>query len=194
MIKPHTYYQYADELYRYHVYAINSVFTLICLIFFAMDDTHAPLPNMNVWPGPYIRRLQQIAVALFTEETLSWNLTPVQYAALLTVSRQPEVDQRTLAELIGLDTSTTAGVVDRLEARGWLRRGASPHDRRVKLLTPTAEGLALLAEVQPRVLAAQQRILAPLSEADQAQFMRLLCQLVDTHSTTPQTPADGWMG
>ncbi len=158
-----------------------------------MDDTPAPLPNMNVWPGPYIRRLQQIAVALFTEETQRWTLTPVQYGALLTVSRQPEVDQRTLAELIGLDTSTTAGVVDRLEARGWLRRGASPHDRRVKLLTPTAEGLALLTEVQPYAQRAQQRILSPLSEAEQAEFMRLLRQLVHTHADTAQTPADGWM-
>lgn len=156
-----------------------------------MDDPLAPLPNMNVWPGPYIRRLQQIAVALFTEETLDWSLTPVQYAALLTVSRQPSIDQRTLAELIGLDTSTTAGVVDRLEARGWLRRGASPHDRRVKQLTPTAEGLALLTEVQPRVLAAQQRILAPLSDTDQADFMRLLRHLVNTHSSTTSSPADG---
>lgn len=151
-------------------------------------------PALAVWPGPYIRRLQQIAVALFMEETEGWNLTPVQYGALLTVSRQPGLDQRTLADLMGLDTSTTAGVVDRLESRGWLRRGASPTDRRVKLLQTTVEGTALLADVEAQVLAAQARMLAPLPAAEQAEFMRMLRTLVDTHSLAGGAPADGLPG
>ena len=35
-------------------------------------------------PGHLIRRLKQIATALFLEETAELNLTPVQYAALTT--------------------------------------------------------------------------------------------------------------
>ena len=54
---------------------------------------------------------------------------------------QPGVDQRTLARSIGLDTSTLAGVVDRLEARGLVERVASDIDRRsVSVrLTPAGE-------------------------------------------------------
>lgn len=150
--------------------------------------------GLEVLPGPYIRRLQQIAVALFVEETEGWNLTPVQYGALLTVSRQPGVDQRTLADLMGLDTSTTAGVLDRLEARGWLRRGASPTDKRVKLLSASPEGLAVLADVEAKVLAAQARILSPLSPEEQGPFMRMLRTLVDTHTRAGGGPADGQPG
>ncbi|GAB4090311.1 MarR family winged helix-turn-helix transcriptional regulator [Hydrogenophaga soli] len=155
-----------------------------------MSPSPSPLA-LDVLPGPYIRRLQQIAVALFVAETEGWGLTPVQYGALLTVSRQPGVDQRTLASLLGLDTSTTAGVVDRLEARGWLRRGASSTDKRVKLLSATAEGVALLAEVEDRVLAAQARILSPLSPEEQGLFMRMLRTLVDTHAQAGEGPSDG---
>ena len=111
-------------------------------------------------PGYYIRRLQQIAVAIFLQDTEGFGVTPVQYGVLLTVSRQPGLDQRTLAALMGLDTSTTAGVVDRLDGRGLLRRSASPTDKRVKLLSVTPEGQALLADIEPHVLAAQDRILA----------------------------------
>lgn len=132
-------------------------------------------------PGHHIRRLQQMAVAVFLQETQGFGVTPVQYGALMTVARQPGLDQRTLAGLMGLDTSTTAGVVDRLEARGLLRRSASPTDRRVKLLDATPEGEALLQDMTPRVQLAQARMLAPLSDPEQALFMDMLKRLVQAH-------------
>lgn len=106
------------------------------------------------------------------------------------MAREPGLDQRTLAERIGLDTSTTAGVVERLEAKGCLRRFASDSDKRVKLLETTAEGEALLAEMAPRVLASQARILAPLSAPEQATFMALLRRLVNAHSQADGGPSD----
>jgi DNA-binding MarR family transcriptional regulator len=156
-----------------------------------MPDVPSPLLPETL-PGPYIRRLQQIAVALFLQETDGFGITAVQYGALLTVSRQPGLDQRTLAGLMGLDTSTTAGVVDRLDSRGLLRRSASPTDKRVKLLSATPEGQVLLADIEPHVLAAQDRIiLAPLSEADRPEFMRMLCTLVNANNDVSRAPADG---
>ena len=77
----------------------------------------APSVDLHRQPGFHIRRLQQIAVALFLAETRELGLTPVQYAALQTVADQPGIDQRTLAEDIAFDTSTIAGVIDRLEMR-----------------------------------------------------------------------------
>lgn len=156
-----------------------------------MPDTLSPPMSPDTLPGPYIRRLQQIAVALFLQETEGFGITAVQYGALLTVSRQPGLDQRTLAGLMGLDTSTTAGVVDRLDSRGLLRRSASPTDKRVKLLTATPEGQNLLADIEPHVLAAQDRILAPLAEADRPAFMRMLCTLVNANNDASRAPADG---
>ena len=40
-------------------------------------------------PGHLIRRLQQIAVALFMAETKEFDITPIQYAALLAVRLHP---------------------------------------------------------------------------------------------------------
>ncbi len=137
--------------------------------------------SLDALPGHHIRRLQQMAVAVFLQETQGFGITPVQYGALLTVQRQPGLDQRSLANLMGLDTSTTAGVVDRLEARGLLRRSASPTDRRVKLLGITEDGAALLADMQPQVAAAQARMLAPLTDAEKPLFMDMLTRLVLAH-------------
>jgi DNA-binding MarR family transcriptional regulator len=141
-------------------------------------------------PGYYIRRLHQISVAIFLQETEAFGVTPVQYAALQTVGNHPGIDQRTLARTIGLDTSTIAGVIDRLESRGLLVRNASPEDRRVRQLTLTDAARQLLTEVAPSMLKAQKLILAPLSSEDQAEFTRMLRQLVIKNNELSRAPSD----
>jgi DNA-binding MarR family transcriptional regulator len=141
-------------------------------------------------PGYFIRRLQQIAVAIFLEETQAHGITPVQYAALHATLRQPGLDQRTLASTIGFDTSTIGGVIDRLERRGLIERQASPTDRRVRLLHVTPAGVALLAEVVPAMLKAQQRILAPLPAAERPQFVAMLRTVVEANNGLSRAPSD----
>jgi DNA-binding MarR family transcriptional regulator len=154
-----------------------------------------PLPaapetvDLDGLPGHHIRRLQQIAVALFLQEAGPDGVTPVQYAVLQTVANQPEIDQRSLARAVGLDTSTIAGVVDRLEARGLLQRRLSPEDRRLRLLRLQPAGVALLAEVLPGMRRAQERILAPLSRAERQEFMRLLRLLVAANNEASRAPS-----
>ena len=160
-----------------------------------MTRTARPAPHANVdleeLPGHHIRRLQQIAVAMFLQETGASGVTPVQYAVLQTAANHPGIDQRRLAGAVGLDTSTPAGVVDRLEARGLLERRASPDDRRVRLLHPTEEGLRVLAEVLPAMRKAQDRILAPLNGHERAEFMRMLRLLVAANNDASRAPAEG---
>lgn len=141
-------------------------------------------------PGHYIRRLQQIAVAIFLQETEPHGVTPVQYAAMHKVRNTPGIDQRTLARAIGLDTSTIAGVIDRLETRGLMQRSASPEDRRVRLLSLTDAGEVLLDAIEPDMLKAQELILAPLPKADRSEFMRMLRSLVTANNELSRAPSD----
>ncbi|KNZ32591.1 MAG: hypothetical protein AD742_10925 [Methylibium sp. NZG] len=155
-----------------------------------MNKPSAPRIDLESLPGHHIRRLQQIAVAIFLQETEASGVTPVQYAALQTVANAPGTDQRTLAGSIGLDTSTIAGVIDRLEARGLLLRSASAGDRRVRLLTLTDAGEALLSEVTPGMQRAQARMLAPLPKAERAEFMRMLRVLLTANNDLSRAPRD----
>lgn len=152
-----------------------------------------PMPEniaLDQLPGHHIRRLQQIAVAIFLQETEGHGITPVQFGALQSVHDLPGLDQRSLARSVGLDTSTIAGVIDRLEARGWLQRNASPNDRRVRLLSITEAGARLLAEVQPAMLRAQQRMLEPLEPHERAEFMRMLQRLVTANNELSRAPSE----
>lgn len=133
--------------------------------------------ELELLPGFHIRRLQQIAVAVFMEETQDFGITPVQYAALSAVQRQPGVDQRSLARSIGFDTSTIGSVIDRLEARGLMLRNTSQADKRVRLLTVTEAGVDLLRTAEPAVLRAQERMLEPLPAQERALFMQLITRI-----------------
>ncbi len=150
----------------------------------------SPALDIDDLPGHNIRRLHQISVGIFLNELTEHGLTPVQYAALQTVANHPGIDQRTLARTIALDASTTGGVVDRLETRGCLERRTSPEDRRSRQLELTAAGVALLAEAVPGMLRAQEQILAPLSERQRDEFMKLLRLLVHTNNAHSRAPSE----
>jgi len=144
--------------------------------------------DFRALPGHFARRLQQLAVALFVQEVAELNLTPVQYSSLQAICDQPGIDQKTLAQTIGYDTSTIAGVIDRLEARGLVARSVSPTDRRVRLVTPTDQGLAVLEAVVPRMLKAQERLLEPLAPPERQEFMRLMKVLIDANAELSNIP------
>jgi DNA-binding MarR family transcriptional regulator len=139
-------------------------------------------------PGHLIRRLQQIAVAIFVAETKAFDITPVQYASLLAVRLHPGIDQTTLMEAVAFDLSTIGEVVGRLEGKGLVKRLVSPKDRRAKVLYITAAGRRLLAQIEPNVEKAQERILAPLPRADRAPFMRALEHIVEANNELSRVP------
>ena len=149
-----------------------------------------PAVDIDHQPGHYIRRLHQISVGIFLQELGEIGITPVQYAALQTVANHPGIDQRTLARTIALDASTTGGVVDRLEARGWLERRTSTEDRRARQLELTDAGVQLLGMAVPAMLGAQDLILAPLNKSQRTQFMTLLRLLVDTNNERSRAPSE----
>ena len=155
-----------------------------------MSNDESPEPiDIDNQPGYYIRRLHQISVAIFLQETEPFGVTPVQYAVLQTVGNHPGIDQRTLARAVGLDTSTIAGVIDRLESRNLLVRNASPEDRRVRQLTLTDAARQLLSDIGPAMLKAQELILGPLSGEEQAEFTRMLRQLVTKNNDLSRAPS-----
>ena len=60
--------------------------------------------------GHLIRRMNQISVAMFLEETRSLGLTTVQYAALNMIDEVPNIDQARLSSMIAFDTTTLSRI------------------------------------------------------------------------------------
>lgn len=136
------------------------------------------LDELYAMPGHLIRRSQQMAVALFMEETAAFGVTPVQYAALVAIREQPDVDATRLSLLIAFDRSTIGSVLGRLEGKGLIARKSGSPDKRIKRLRITRHGSQLLDRIAPAVTRAQDRILAPLAPAERRRFMAMLTRLV----------------
>jgi DNA-binding MarR family transcriptional regulator len=146
-----------------------------------MDDVYTK-------PGYLFRRMQQIAVSIFMEECGEFDLTPVQYAALVAIRTHPGIDATRLSAVIAFDRSTLGSVIERLEAKSLIERSAGEGDKRVKLLFLTASGAALLARVMAAIDRAQTRMLEPLKPADRKTLMALLIQLVDLNNEASRVP------
>jgi len=139
-------------------------------------------------PGYLFRRMQQIAVALFVEECRAFDLTPVQYAALVAIHTHPGIDATRLSAVIAFDRSTLGNVIERLEVKKLIARKPSSGDKRVKLLYLTKTGAVLLREITPSVDRAQVRMLQPLKAGDRKVLMALLSQLVDLNNEASRVP------
>src|SRR3954470_10922204 len=129
--------------------------------------------RLPLWsrPGYLVRRLHQIHCALFLEECKGSALTPVQYGLLTALAVRGELDQVSLAEELGLDRTTAAGVLTRLETRKLVSRKPNPRDKRARLARITRRGRVLMDEMFEAMQRAQERLCAPLSEKEREEFM-----------------------
>jgi MarR family transcriptional regulator, lower aerobic nicotinate degradation pathway regulator len=139
-------------------------------------------------PGHLVRRLQQIAVAIFMQETAAFDITPVQYSALLAVRNHKGIDQTALTEIIAFDRSTIGDVVKRLEKKRLVKRTVSASDRRTRRLSITPSGRKLLLRVKGAVDVTQEKIVAPLSRQERIEFMRMMHKLVQLNNEHSRVP------
>lgn len=155
-----------------------------------MPSKPAPITMEAVYaaPGYLFRRMQQIAVALFMEECRAFDLTPVQYAALVAIHTHPGIDATRLSAVIAFDRSTLGSVIERLEAKKLIVRKPSAEDKRIKLLYLTRTGVAVLRDIMPSVAKAQARMLQPLRPPEREVLRSLLTQLVDLNNEASRVP------
>jgi len=119
-----------------------------------------------------------------------YELTAVQFIALVAIDEGNSLDATRLAESICFDRATIGGVIERLERKGLIERRRSPLDQRIKVLATTPAGRAMITVCFDHVEEVQKEFLAPLDEEEQAQFMRLLARLIDGREALPETPEE----
>ena len=139
-------------------------------------------------PGHLVRRLQQIAVAIFMDEFKNIDITPVQYMALVAVRDRPGLEQQAIAELIAIDRSSAGRIFQFLEDRNFVQRVTPKNNRRTKQAFVTPAGAKLLTSCSKLIRRAEERILKVLGSEEQKEFMRLLVKLVDINNTLSRAP------
>jgi DNA-binding MarR family transcriptional regulator len=144
------------------------------------------MERLPLWrrPGYLVRRLHQIHSALFFEECQAFEITPVQYGVLTTLSLNPGLDQARLAAEVGIDRTNVADVLARLAQRGLVQRQRSAADRRAVLARLTPEGARVARAMLGAMKRAQERLLEPLDAAEREVFLGMLLRLVDANNAS----------
>lgn len=146
--------------------------------------------RLPLWrrPGYLVRRLHQIHYALFFEECAEFGITPVQYGLLTILSTNPDTDQISLANALGIDRTNVADVLARLEQRGFVARMRSRADRRMVLARLTPEGEELVGRMHPAMARAQTRLLESLDEDERERFVATVIKLLEANNRYGRAP------
>ena len=82
-----------------------------------------------------------------------------------------------LAEVQGIELPPLMRTLTLLEKQGYLLRSTSPYDKRIRLLTLTAQGRSRLEELNRVIETYQHRVTCTIPEAELAAFSTTLNQL-----------------
>jgi len=125
------------------------------------------------------RRFQLICATMIAEVLAGEEVVQLEYGTLLCIEIEPGIDQRRLAEAMGIDPSNASLIVERLHSKGLIERRVKGDDRRARELYLTAKGRALWRRLRPQTSAANERVLAPLAPAQRELFLDLLIRLIE---------------
>ena len=122
-----------------------------------------------------LRQVSQRHIRIFSDQIT--DLTPTQFAALAKLCEWRSISQNELGRQTSMDASTIKGVVDRLRKRGYLETQPDQRDHRRLILSPSAQGERVFADLVTVASDITAKTLEPLTKKEQDQFLRLLSKL-----------------
>jgi MarR family transcriptional regulator, lower aerobic nicotinate degradation pathway regulator len=125
-------------------------------------------------PGHLLRRANQYANDLYTNEQDSKILTQRQFAVLFAVDQHEGMSQTDLVKETGIDRSTLADMIVRMQSKELLARKRTEEDQRANSVKITAAGRRALKAALPAVLKSEAKILEALPARMRPEFIKAL--------------------
>jgi DNA-binding MarR family transcriptional regulator len=116
-------------------------------------------------------------IALLAPECRPLGVTPNEALALIALAREP-LPVSGIGRVVGIRPNGASVLVDRLDARGLVRRTRSPRDNRVVSVALTEAGVALAATLVEKASDQLRSGLASASAAEQQVLIEILQRLV----------------
>lgn len=130
-------------------------------------------------PIHLLHRAGQCAGDIFHAEMKVGGLTPRQLAVLITVSQNEGLSQTGLVDRTGIDRSTLADIVRRMQRKGLLQRRRTREDARAYAVKLTDEGRRVLRTAEPLSRKVDERVLESLPSKQREQFIDDLLSIVE---------------
>jgi DNA-binding MarR family transcriptional regulator len=147
------------------------------LIETAADAEEADIGAINDLVGFHIRLAYGVVYRHFMETFAHLDLTQKQVSVMWLVSDHPGIGQSDLARRLQMDRATVMAIVNRLQARDYLARGAHGGDARRRSLMLTPVGAAALVEARAAVLEHENWLTSRFSQREVKQLIGLLARI-----------------
>jgi MarR family transcriptional regulator, temperature-dependent positive regulator of motility len=143
----------------------------------------SPVLGSHRVPAHLARRFNQICLGVTAEILAREDLTPLIFGVMAAVLEEPGSGQRQLASRMGIDAVSFGQMIDFLEQKGLVKRELDPDDRRARRLYVTRRGADLRRRLRPVLLAAQERLLAPLSKSERVALLDMLVRVIEANDS-----------
>jgi DNA-binding MarR family transcriptional regulator len=127
--------------------------------------------------GFHIRLAHGTVYRHFTETFTDIDLTQKQVSVLWLVDDHPGIAQTDLAQRLRMDRATTMAIINRLQARHYLRRTKSPTDARKQALYLEPDGITVLASAKEAISAHEAWLKARFSPREVTQLIDMLARI-----------------
>jgi DNA-binding MarR family transcriptional regulator len=124
--------------------------------------------------GYLIRRAQLWIFQDFIRTLAALDIRPAQYSVLLVIEANPGLTQMALSHALTIERARLVHVLNALEARGLVRRVASPTDRRSHALHLTADGRKMLVRIKALAAEHEGHVAQRLGPKQHKALLRLL--------------------
>lgn len=140
----------------------------------AGDDDIGEIRNIV---GFHIRLAHGAVYRHFSETFADLDLTQKQVSVLWLVDDHPDISQTDLAQRMRMDRATTMAIVNRLEAKNYLKRGKSPSDGRKQTLNLTDPGRKVLVVAKDAIASHERWLKSRFSDREVETLIELLTRI-----------------
>jgi DNA-binding MarR family transcriptional regulator len=140
------------------------------------DQAEAGPYRLAASPSHLLHRAEQLAADRFAQ-LVGGDITLRQFAVLAAIAQRPGLRQSDLVRETGIDRSTMADMLTRMQRRGWVTRATHALDQRAQSVHLAGAGATILAGATKHARAADAAILDALPRTKRKPFLGLLTKL-----------------
>ena len=131
--------------------------------------------------GFYIKHINDVLQRDANNALRSQDLTLSQITVLLLLEGAPdgELSLKELERRLQVAQSTAAGIIVRLEQKGFITSYTSSEDKRIKMVRVTERGLGCCESAKQNMQRTGERLLSKLTEAERNMLIKLLQKVND---------------
>lgn len=158
----------------------------------AKTAKRGPVFRLSESPSHLLRRAEQFAAEIFLKADIPDGVTLRQSVLLAAIAEADGASQSDLVSATGVDRSTLAEMMARMEQKGFIVRAAAEDDGRAKSVSLTSEGRRRLEGALPAMREVDKALIAALPANRRASFKATLLALADAadamHAEAAEAP------